>query len=407
MRYLWIVAIVALCLAGTLSCVGISVQTASRPCHGESVAQVPFLMFDDHIFLTVTVNDAADLNMILDTGMGSAGAILLDPELGEELELEYVTEIELGGGGAGGAKSAWVAGGASLSLSDLRFEDQQLLVMEEEVFEGHYADGIIGGTLFSDYAVGIDYDLSVLDFYRDLGRDPSGYGHEFDLTFSYGIPVVDALLDLGGGSPVPVKLLVDTGVNDPLLIFTYSDERLDYGGPVIEGVERLLSEGLTGAVRGPTGRIPMLKVGPFVMNDVVASFPDEETMGPALVLGQNGMLGNEVLERFTVVFDYPESRMFLTPNDQHTRPFEYNTAGLVLEIQRAGYRVKDVIKDSPADREGIRGGDLIVEINGRPVGGYTGSKLGQIFTDLGATVELTFERGAERFTRTLPLKRLI
>jgi hypothetical protein len=70
-------------------------------------------------------------------------------------------------------------------------------------------------------------------------------------------------------------------------------------------VESILSEGMTGGILGSTGRLAAIEMGPLAIKDVVASYPGKESWVPALQLGQNGMLGNEVLERFDVVFDYP------------------------------------------------------------------------------------------------------
>jgi len=373
----------------------------------EITAEVPFRMVDDHILISATLNRAVEVELILDTGLGSPGIVIVNPEVAEQLGLEYVTELPLGGGGEGDPRVASVAMGGTLTVGGLEFRDQQVMVFsDEDLFVDLYADGMVGGTLFM-YVVEIDYDRSVLNLYDEVSGDPSDWGHTFDLTFTFGIPVVEAEISLTQGAPVPVRLIVDTGVNDPLLLFSYSDEDLEFAGSTIEGAGRVLSEGLTGKMMGSTGRIPGLRLGPFAIDAVVASFPDEESMGPARQLGQNGMLGNEVLQRFAVVFDYGESRMFLKPNEQHDRSFEYNTAGLVMRGGRHACWVEDVIVGSPAEKAGIRAGDRIVAIDGRDIPDYTGAEISRIFARLGTSIECTIERGRDRFRCSLTLERLI
>jgi len=114
-----------------------------------------------------------------------------------------------------------------------------------------------------------------------------------------------------------------------------------------------------------------------------------------------------VLQRFRVVFDYPSGRMFLQPNKQHARGFEYNTAGLVMSGGKQCYKVEDVLAGSPAEKQGVRAGDRIVAINGRPIHQLGGQEISEIFTRRDTTIEVTVERQSERSRKTLPLRRLI
>lgn len=372
------------------------------------VGEIPFVMEDDHIHVVATVNGAMALRLILDTGLGSPGIILLAPETGERLDLQYVTEIQLGGGGGDRAsRPAKVAVGATVSLSGVNLREQQVLVIQDEGVLGNlYADGIIGASLFQ-YVVEVDYDREVLRLYDDLTEEPSHYGHSFKLGFTFGIPVVDASLTVDGTEWMSAELIVDTGVNDPLLLFAHSADVLSPPERVIEGRNRILSEGFTGEMLGSTGRIAHLHMGPFSFGEVVASFPEKESMGPALQLGRNGMLGNEILRRFTVVFDYGGERMFLRPGETYGEPFEYNMAGLVMVREKESFRIEDVIRNSPAEEQGLRAGDHLIEINGRGIAEYEGPEIGRIFSAQGESVEVTVERESETFHRRLACRRLI
>ena len=92
----------------------------------EAAVEIPFRIVDRHIMVDVTIDDTLEIEMILDTGMGFLrGAILLDPELGETLGLEYLTQIPLGGGGTEDPVSARVAVGSELSMPGVEFPGQQ------------------------------------------------------------------------------------------------------------------------------------------------------------------------------------------------------------------------------------------------------------------------------------------
>jgi len=375
---------------------------------GNSALGIPFELVGKHVVVQVVVNDSFKIDMILDTGMGLVkGAILLDPEDGRRLGLEYVGHLPLGGGGSEEPKTANVSVGATLSLQGVTFKDQQLLVLTETGrYEDWPAQGIIGRTVF-DCVVEIDYDDSVLNLYEDAAFRSDNSGEALSLTYTFGIPVVDGSVLIEGEEDVPLKLVVDTGAEE-LLLFPYTNERIKPPRNVIRGEDGILSEGLLGDILGVTGRILELKVGSFVLDSVVTSFPVEESMGPAVQLGQHGFIGSDVLQRFTVVFDYAADRIYLEPNRWFDEPFEVNMAGLLYAPRPNGYlKVYEVVQESPASENGITKGDLIVAINGEDVRELSSSQQYEIFIQEGSTIELTIERDSQRFTRSMTLRRLI
>ena len=81
-----------------------------------------------------------------------------------------------------------------------------------------------------------------------------------------------------------------------------------------------------------------------------------------------GIIGGEVLRRFTVVFDYSRNQMILEPNVHFAEPYEFDLAGLMPVAEGANldvFRVYHVIDGSPAQEAGVRTGDVISAIDGR------------------------------------------
>jgi hypothetical protein len=373
-----------------------------------ALAEFPFRMICNHVVISVGINDSSQIDMLLDTGMPMEGAILLGEEVSEGLGLEYERQIAFGGGGAEGVLMADVAFGATLSVSDVAFPDQRIFLVRDAAFADDWpAAGIVGGTIFN-YVVEIDYANSMIGLYDDVQAVPGDFGEGIDLDFTFGIPVVDAGVAIDGGETVPVTLIADTGVNDGLLLFTYSDPRIVRPEIVLEGVSGILGEGLSGDIEGSLGRVSELHLGPYVLENVIAGFPDEETMGHASVLGQNGFVGNDVFKRFTVVFDYDEGYLHLMPNDGYSEPFEWNMAGLLLGVNRDRFlQVKELMQGSPAVEIGIEPDDVILSIDGEDVRGFGGEEIMELFRRDGARMLIEIERDSERLRFTLTLRRLI
>ena len=72
------------------------------------------------------------------------------------------------------------------------------------------------------------------------------------------------------------------------------------------------------------------------------------------------------------------------------------------------FEVSEVIKGSPGDQAGIRVGDLLLYINGKPVFGLTLGDLNHILsTREGNSVSMVFSRDDKEIRTNIKLRRLI
>jgi hypothetical protein len=316
--------------------------------------------------------------------------------------------VPLGGGGAQTPKTGGLATGTTLGLRGVTLGNRLLLVVQDSTSMAHWhVAGIIGKALMG-CVVEIDFQKRVLNLSRSLPNAGAALGHEYPITFEQGIPVVSATVVTDRGSEVPVRLLVDTGSNLVLLLRAASHPDLRAPKRLIRPVGGVLGEGMNGSMRGSVGRVGRLKLGPLVLDDVLTSLVDEADVAAAFGQGIDGMIGNEMLQRFTVVFDYAGGRMFLKPRQQLARPFDFDMAGLVLQARRDGlFSILDVIVGSPAARVGVTGGDLLIAIDGRDVRSLGSEQTLGLLRARGKAVELTLERGGRRSMRKVTLARLI
>jgi C-terminal processing protease CtpA/Prc len=120
------------------------------------------------------------------------------------------------------------------------------------------------------------------------------------------------------------------------------------------------------------------------------------------------MIGNDVLKRFLVVFDYPRQRMYIEPGRRFADPFDWDMAGVITEKTPEGaLEVIDVVIDSPASECDIRPGDAIVAVDGRAVARLTYDEVWKELMRDGARVNLTVDRGGVQSEKTLVLRRMI
>jgi S1-C subfamily serine protease len=102
--------------------------------------------------------------------------------------------------------------------------------------------------------------------------------------------------------------------------------------------------------------------------------------------------------------------MILEPNAGLAERFEYDMSGVRLRAEGTGFktlRVSGVVENSPATEAGVREGDVISAINGRPAAEFSLSQIRTMFMQEGKEFLLEIIRGAENMQLRLKLRRLV
>ena len=117
-----------------------------------------------------------------------------------------------------------------------------------------------------------------------------------------------------------------------------------------------------------------------------------------------GNLGSEVLRRFTVILDYTGKAAWVKPNSQFNAPLRRNRAGLAVDKQSGKHRVVMVLPGLPGDVAGLKPGDEITHLNGKPIESFRAMDLWLALREpAGVKVELSVRRGNDPKTVTLTL----
>ena len=115
-----------------------------------------------------------------------------------------------------------------------------------------------------------------------------------------------------------------------------------------------------------------------------------------------------ILSRFNITVDYANSRIFLQPNKNIKKAFEWDMSGLILEADEDnGLKVVAVLSGSPAEAAGIIAGDLVIAAGGKSVTRRDARILRERFEREGSEVPVTIVRNNKSSTVQLLLRRLI
>jgi len=204
---------------------------------------------------------------------------------------------------------------------------------------------------------------------------------------------------------------MDTGSGIPLLIYANTHPNLSIPEKTIIGQ---LGKGLGGYLLGYMGRIKQLELPTDLQfNNVLASFQRLDSTSQAFTINnhRNGILGNQVLRRFEVIIDYPDSMLYLKPTRTYKQKFNYDRSGML--IYAIGHNLKDfyvntIIPGSPAEEAGIREGDLILKIRGLPASLFDLASINRMLMKrTGKKIKVTIERNGVRMEKSFRLRDLI
>lgn len=378
---------------------------------GKKKMTIPFVLSNNLIIIPVLFNNQIPLKFILDTGVRTT--LLMDKTVSDILGMPYTRRYTISGPGGEKLISALVTNNVSLQIPpDIAGKGHSVLVLEEDYLQlknqiGFEVHGILGYELFSRFMIKISYEKNELTFFApDHFKKPRSY-QAMKMTVEDTKPYITADTKLNDSTIIKLKLMVDTGASHCLL--------LDPQAPDIRIPEKVVSgvigRALGGDITGKTGRLKNLSLGKYHINNPLVNYPDPEVYTDSIRgtdVFRHGTLGGEALNRFTVLFDYADERLYIKKNLNYRSDFRFNMSGLGVEargIRLRSYVVTDVREGSASDLAEIKKEDKLIRIKGIPVENFTLSEIIQMLNGReGKKIPLEIDRQGFRFKKKVILK---
>ena len=297
------------------------------------------------------------LNFILDTG---SGGISLDSLTTQYFGLTPVASQKTIRGIAG-IKNVGFLNNQKIHFPGLTVDSLNFHVNDYEILSAVYGekiDGIIGYSILSRYIIKLDYDSLSIEFWSKgaLKYPRGGFLLRPQITT---LPVVS--MHLRDEREVTSRFLYDIGAG--LCLMLSSDYIKD--SSLLRKKRKWYAkeaEGLGGKIDMNLTVIREMRLGPYRFKNVpVFIFDDTYNITSYPYLG--GLIGNDLLRRFNVIFNYDKRDIYLTPNKHFPEPFDYSYSGIELYYIDGQVIVGDVAARSPAEAAGLKEGDLVLSIN--------------------------------------------
>jgi len=367
-----------------------------------------------HIFVRAVMNDSIEINLLLDTGaqqpvFDSSFIAKNNDQLGIETKPTHAI-IESPSGLINITHR--ITGSVKLKAFTANEEFSGALMIANIKKLNLGADAIFPTSLFFENKI-VMIDLKD-QYIRILSQDTLN-----DLKSQY------VCFPLKGNQytffSIPAKIFIDKVPNLPVNI--NGDLQIDLGAPGF--LYLFMSHKVINTAFTPYIKSIKIKTLAFNMTDTVYSaaiVSDQLRLSDTLSFrnarisllnhfinvdtAQIGLLGNEFLRKFSVIFDYRDKQFYLKPNKEYYSPCRNSNLGMRLSKipDKDSYTVTSLYEGTPTSFAGIQIGDEILSINDIPTDSINEAEMDSIhLSPIGATYNFRIKRNNIVFDKVITI----
>ncbi len=315
---------------------------------GRAAVDVEFEVLSGHLFVRVMLDGRGPFRMLFDAG----GANVLSAEtaaliVGKDVPVPQTIAV-----------AATQLGGVELGRQRYVVADIDAFLRRVEGLDD--VAGVIGLEWFVRMPIKIDYARSRLTLYDPALFKAAAAGTRVPVAVRGRLPQVRGSVDGVDG-----MFEIDMGSRASLTLAPAFAAKSGLEALLGAKNEAITGAGMAGPMRSLLARGKMLKLGTVEVPFPVIAFPRAAT-GTLAQADIAGNVGFGVLRQFAVTYDLPGDALYFERYLNFGTPDIADRGGLWLERGADGYEVIDVVAAGPAAQAGLKAGEVIVEINGRP-----------------------------------------
>jgi hypothetical protein len=374
-----------------------------------SEVTIPFELVNEHIVLRAQIDGSRPLSFLLDTGDRYS---IVDLEVANRLGVTLGGEISVHGAGSEVKPGAFVKDTSFTLVGFPGFSQRVSLAVPLTSLAprlGHDLDGIIGSEFIKNFVVELDYQKRTITLHNRDTFSYSGPGETVPIHLtSSGHPVLEAVVTPTDGSSITADVELDVGASGALELHSKFVNDHHLPGSNVPTIRDIGTAGTGGATQGRIGRVGSFRIGTYELQKPLTVF-STDTEGSAASSDTAGNVGEELLERFKLFFDYEHNRIIFEPNATFGNAFDRAFSGLHMEAEGKDYRtfrIVEVLEKSRAVEAGLQRGDVITSVDGKPTAELVYSDVLDMFKRA-TTFRLTVERDGKTLNVNLTPQKLI
>jgi hypothetical protein len=366
---------------------------------GKAAVELPFEIHNGHLYVRVRLNGTGTQLMLFD----ATTSTVLTPETARALAQPPRAPVPVGTI-AGQGEDQGAPRIAELDFGGITLERQAYatfalndLVRRVEGLDA--VGGALGYEIFRRFPVRIDYQRFRLTVYDPATFRYQGDGIPVPFRLKGRIPEVDAAVD-----GIEGVFGIDIGSRNGLTLAAPFAQRHALAARYGARQEVIAGAGPEGHTYALLARASILRIGDIAVHEPVTylSTASDGTFADPDIAGR---VGYGILRRFNITFDFAHGRLYFEKNANYAERDVHDRAGVWMERGDRGFELIEVVPGSPADAAGLKAGDVVVAVDGKPAAGMPLSQLRlHLRSAPGTKVRLKLESGE---TRQITLRDLV
>ncbi|WP_026704668.1 PDZ domain-containing protein [Flavobacterium soli] len=316
------------------------------------------IRYNNHLYLNVNVKDKIHGNFIFDTGWNG---VSLDSLFCNKNGLDYKTkDIKISGIGNSTRTAKLITDTIHFKFSEKedRFSTSTAM-LDLKSMVGKTIDGIAGIQTFAQKPYMIDYVSQKIIFINSVKGYESVNAQFEDYKIYLPLSII-----LKNGKKIQGKFMLDTGSDQTIL---NSNFFMSDGIHNATDKKKFFAKGgVGGDSNGYFLPVVAADLGKFKLKKLIMTV-STDTLGALANPNYMGIIGNDLLDDFNIIFDHQKEKIWLKPNKNFNRNKNKLFRSISFFDTGEKWIIAGIVENSEAYRKGIRMNDQIIEVNNVPV----------------------------------------
>jgi len=326
---------------------------------------VPIVYQGCHIYIVSEV-DSISGNFLFDTG---ADELCFDSiyYANNPFRKFKFRQAMVSGIGAGGTQSSIViTDTVNFKFKNLDNNLAFIPIMSLKPILGDFVDGILGKEYFNNQILEINYFQKYIKLYDNINLINISDYTKINMKKQHNRFFVPSTIKINNAVTIQANLLLDIGSGGSIDITSAIANKYKLPSIIVDKIQYYTKHGgISGHSVSEYFRASSVEIGNYKLDDVIMGYSEDKS-GSLSRSDYAGLLGNKILERFDVIIDFMNNDLYLKPNQNYNKLFNFSKLGFAYVDRNAtmnAWVVTGFDKGSNAEIAGLKIDDKIISVN--------------------------------------------
>jgi len=365
------------------------------------------IIYRGHIYIKGIV-DSVKASFVFDTGADGLG---FDSLFYRKSSMKHYKIIDafLPGAGEKPQKIKLILDTVNFQFAKHLYKSNFIPVFSLKTILGDFADGLIGRNYFNKSFLEISYQYQYIKIHDNINLIDISKYKKIECKNIKNRLFMPLKLKINDSIEIKGSFMLDIGSGNGISLTSPCAKQFSLLNKIRQKVKFYSKYGgIGGKTVNYTARAVSLNFGGYIFNNLPIDFSIDKS-GALASNKYEGIIGNDILERFDIIIDFINSSLYIKPNSNFNKYFESSRIGFSFVDRTqslSAWIVTGLYEGSEAEKNGIQIDDKITHINGEPILNISYEQQRKIIKESNEII-LTINRNNQKLFFKLKLKEQI